>query len=87
MPKSIVAMLKHFVHFNLCLVSNVETHIAISLGVEVCDVVTSKVVPAVYEDCVEGVIGRGFLGLLEKTVQIEVFGELIPTDIQTHVPA
>ena len=46
---------------------------------------TSKVVSAVYEDCVERVIGRGFLGLLEKTVQIEVFGKLIPADARSVV--
>ena len=75
----------NFVHFSLSLQWNVDTHIAISLGVEVSDVVTSKVVSAVYEDCVERVIGRGFLGLLEKTVQIEVFGELIPADARSVV--
>ena len=39
---------------------------------------TAIVVPTVDQDRVEGVIGRGFLGPLEKYLQIQVLRKLIP---------
>ena len=57
---------------------HMKAYISITLGVEVGDVMTSKVVPAVHQDSVQGVISRGFLGLLEETIQTQVPGKLVP---------